>query len=92
MGQELGVRYILEGSVRKFGDRLRLNAQLIDAVNGAHVWAERFDRDFVDVFAVQDELTNNVAAAIGPAVSKIVTEQATRKSEEQLAAYDHYLR
>jgi adenylate cyclase len=92
VGQELGVRYVLEGSVRRVGDRLRLNAQLIDAVTGTHIWAERFDRDFVDVFAVQDELTHNVAAAIGPAVSKIVTEQATRKSEEQLAAYDHYLR
>ena len=65
-------------------------AQLIDAVTGAHIWAERFDRGFVDVFAVQDELNYNVAAAIGPAMSKIVTEQATRKSDEQLAAYDHY--
>jgi TolB-like protein len=92
VGHELGVRYILEGSVRKLGNRLRLNAQLIDTLTGAHIWAERFDREFVDVFAVQDELTHNVAAAIGPAVSRIVTEQATRKSEKQLAAYDHYLR
>ena len=92
VGQELGVRYVLEGSVRKVGHRLRLNAQLIDAETGAHVWAERFDRDFVDVFEVQDELTQNVAAAIGPAVSKIETEQAERKTGEKLVAWDHYLR
>ncbi len=86
VGQELGVRYILEGSVRKAGHKLRVNAQLVDAVTGTHIWAELFDRDLIEIFAVQDELTQNVAAAIGPAVSKIETEQATRKSETALLA------
>jgi adenylate cyclase len=92
VGRELGVRYILEGSVRKVGNRLRLNAQLVDTLTGAHVWAERFDREFVDVFAVQDELTQHVTAAIGPAVTKVEAELAKRKTPEQLVAWDHYLR
>lgn len=92
IGRELGVRYVLEGSVRRIGDRLRLNSQLIDTVNGTHIWAERFDRNFVDVFDVQEELTSQVAAAIGPAVSRAETEKAKRKGSEQLAAWDHYLR
>jgi adenylate cyclase len=92
VGRDLGVRYVLEGSVRKIGNRLRLNAQLIDSLNGAHVWAERFDREFNDVFAVQDELTQHITAAIGPAVSKVETELAKRKTPEQLVAWDHYLR
>jgi adenylate cyclase len=92
VGRELGVRYILEGSVRKLGNRLRLNAQLIDATGSTHVWAERFDRDVMDVFTIQDDLTRHVAAAIGPAISRIETEQAKRKTTEQLVAWDHYLR
>jgi adenylate cyclase len=92
VGRDLGVRYVVEGSVRKTGNRLRLNAQLIDSLTGAHVWAERFDREFVDVFAVQDELTQHITAAIGPAVSKVETELAKRKTPEQLVAWDHYLR
>jgi TolB-like protein/class 3 adenylate cyclase/Tfp pilus assembly protein PilF len=65
-GRELGVRYVLEGSVRKAGNRVRITAQLIDVENGAHIWAERYDRDLVDIFAVQDEITTSVVAAIEP--------------------------
>ena len=63
MGRELGVRYILEGSVRKSGQRLRVTAQLIDAVSGNQVWAERYDRELSDIFDVQDEITRNVVAS-----------------------------
>jgi adenylate cyclase len=92
VSRELGVRYVLEGSARKAGNRVRISAQLIDAISGAHVWAERFDQDLTDVFSVQDELTQHVAAAIGPAVSKVETERARRKTPEELVAWDHYLR
>jgi adenylate cyclase len=92
VGRELGVRYLLEGSIRKVGNRIRLNAQLIETIGGVHIWAERFDRDFTDVFVVQDELTQHVAAAIEPALSRVETEQARRKTPQQMAAWDHYLR
>jgi adenylate cyclase len=92
IGRQLGVRYVLEGSARRAGNRIRVNAQLIDAISGVHIWAERFDRDFTDVFVVQDELTQHVAAAIEPALSKVETELARRKTPAQLAAWDHFLR
>ena len=63
---ELGVRYVLEGSVRKGGNRVRITAQLIDASTGNHIWADRYDGDLTDVFALQDEITKNVVAAIEP--------------------------
>jgi adenylate cyclase len=66
VGRELGIRYVLEGSVRKSGNRIRITAQLIDATTGAHIWAERYDRDLTDIFIVQDEVTECVAAAIEP--------------------------
>ena len=66
IARELGVRYVLEGSVRKAGDRLRVTGQLIDASSGNHIWAERYDRPVADIFAVQDEITANVVAAIEP--------------------------
>jgi TolB-like protein len=66
VGRELGVRYVLEGSVRKSGSRVRISAQLIDAETGKHFWAERYDRDLIDIFALQDEITKNVVAAIEP--------------------------
>ena len=69
MSRELGVRYVLEGSVRKAGSRVRITGQLIEAATGAHLWAQRYDRDLVDVFAVQDEITESVAVAIGPALA-----------------------
>ena len=64
VGRELGVRYVLEGSVRKAGNRVRVTGQLIDAANGAHIWADRFDRDLADIFAVQDELTREIISAL----------------------------
>ena len=64
VGRELGVRYVLEGSVRKAGNRVRVTGQLIDAESGAHIWADRFDRDLTDIFAVQDELTQEIIAAL----------------------------
>src|SRR5205807_3904003 len=66
VGRELGVRYVLEGSIRKGGNRLRITAQLVDAESGNHVWAERYDRDIGDIFAVQDEITERVVSAIEP--------------------------
>lgn len=67
IGRELGVRYVLEGSVRRGGgQRIRVTAQLIDAITGHHLWAERYDRDLADIFAVQDEIAEAVAVAIGP--------------------------
>jgi adenylate cyclase len=68
VGRELGVRYVLEGSVRKAGNRVRVTAQLIDALSGGHLWAERFDRDLADIFSVQDEITASVSGAILPAM------------------------
>ncbi|HEY8872293.1 MAG TPA: hypothetical protein VIM52_04625, partial [Stellaceae bacterium] len=67
IGRELGVRYVLEGSVRRSGNQVRVNAQLIDAETDAHLWAERFDRDTSDLFALQDEITSRIAVADDPA-------------------------
>jgi len=83
LGRELGVRYILEGSVRKAGNRLRISAQLIDALTGHHVWAERYDRNVVDVFAVQDEITAQVSAAIYPQLYAAEGVRAQRKPPEK---------
>jgi len=92
VGRELGVRYVLEGSVRKGGNRLRITAQLIDAVSGAHVWAERYDRDISDVFAIQDELTANVAGIIEPALAQAEQQRVLRKSSDRLDAWEAYQR
>lgn len=92
IGCDLGVRYVLEGSVRKAGNRVRITAQLIDATTGAHVWAERYDRSMDDVFALQDEITMNVLAAIEPTVRQVEIERAKRKRPDRLDAYDLYLR
>jgi adenylate cyclase len=92
IGRELGVHYVLEGSVRRAGQRIRVTAQVVDALTGAHIWAERYDRDLTDVFAIQDEVTQQVASAVEPAMSKAVTEQARKKNPEQMAAWDLYLR
>jgi adenylate cyclase len=92
VGQELGVRYVLEGSVRKSGSRLRVSAQLIDAGSGAHIWADRYDRALDDIFAVQDELTITVVGMIEPTLRKAEIERARRKRPESLDAYDLYLR
>jgi adenylate cyclase len=79
VARELGVRYVLEGSVRKGGNRVRVTAQLIDASTGAHVWAERYDRDLSDIFAVQDEITASVAGVIEPALAEAEQQRALRK-------------
>jgi adenylate cyclase len=90
--RELGVRYVLEGSLRKAGNRVRVTAQLIEAETGTHVWAERYDRPIGDIFDLQDELTLNVVAAIEPNVRQAEIERAKRKRPENLDAYDLYLR
>jgi adenylate cyclase len=92
VGRALGVRYVVEGSVRRGGNRVRITAQLIDAVNGNHVWAERYDRELADVFAVQDEITDRIAAAIEPELARAELERARRKPPESLDAWDLYQR
>ena len=92
VGRELGVRYVLEGSVRKTRDRVRITAQLIDAETGAHVWAERYDRAMDDIFALQDEITLSAVAAIEPSMRQAEIERAKRKRPENLDAYDFVLR
>jgi adenylate cyclase len=92
VGRDLGVRYVLEGSVRKGGNRVRITAQLIDATSGAHVWAERFDRELADIFAVQDEITERIAATIEPELARAELERARRKPPESLDAWDLYQR
>jgi len=91
-GRELGARYLLEGSVRKAGNQVRINAQLIDAQTGAHLWAERYDRKFVDIFAVQDEITVSVIGAIEPTLRRVEIERVKRQRPDSLDAYDLILR
>ena len=92
VGRELGVRYVLEGSVRRSADRVRIGAQLIDTDSGAHIWADRYDRALDDIFAVQDELTINVVGIIEPTLRKAEIDRARRKRPDSLDAYDLYLR
>ena len=92
VGRRLGVRYVLEGSVRKAAGKVRITGQLIDAVTGAHIWADRFERDLTDVFALQDEVTLAVVSAIQPKLLQTEIEMATRRRPENLTAYDFYLR
>ena len=91
-GRELGVRYILEGSVRKASSRVRVTGQLIEAETGRHVWADRYDRTLDDVFAIQDELTMSVVAAIEPSLRQAEIERVKRKRPDSLDAYDLVLR
>jgi adenylate cyclase len=92
VGRRLGVRYVLEGSVRKAAGKVRISGQLIDAVTGAHIWADRFERDLTDVFALQDEVAVAVVSAIQPKLLQTEMEMATRRRSENLTAYDFYLR
>ena len=92
VGAELGVRYVLEGSVRKAANRIRITGQLIDASNGAHLWAERFDGALDDIFDLQDQVTSRVVGAIAPKLQQAEIERAKRKPTDSLDAYDHYLR
>jgi adenylate cyclase len=88
VARELGVRYVLEGSVRRARERVRVSTRLIDAETGGHIWAERYDRDLTDVFAVQDEVTLAVTRAIGPAVVNAETQRALRKPPGNLRAWE----
>jgi len=92
VGRRLGVRYVLEGSVRKASGKVRITGQLIDAVTGAHLWADRFERDLTDVFALQDEVTIAVVSAIEPKMLQAEIAMATRRRPENLTAYDYFLR
>ena len=92
IGHELGVRYVLEGSIRRAGDRIRITGQLIDAATGAHLWANRFDGSMDNIFAFQDQITASVIGAIEPSLRRAEIERARRKRPNSLDAYDFYLR
>ena len=92
IARDLGVRYVLEGSVRRAANRVRITAQLIDGTNGNHLWADKYDRDLEDIFAVQDEITLTVVAAIEPELSRAERERAIRKPPNNLDAWDTYQR
>ena len=92
VGRDLGVRYVLEGSMRKGGNRVRITGQLIEAETGRHVWAERYDRPLDDIFALQDEMTLNVVGAIEPSLRQAEIERVKRERPENLGAYDLLLR
>jgi len=92
VAQELGVRYVLEGSVRKAGNRVRITGQLIDTTTGAHIWVDRFDGTLDDIFELQDQVASSVAGAIEPKLRQSEIERASRKPTANLTAYDLYLR
>ena len=92
VGDRLGVRYVVEGSVRKAGNRVRITAQLIDAATGNHIWAERYDRSIEDIFAVQDEVTHAIVATLPGQIEKAAAERTGRKRTENMTAYDFLLR
>jgi adenylate cyclase len=92
VAQELGVRYLLEGSVRKAGNRVRITGQLIDTATGAHIWADRFDGALDDIFELQDRVASNVVGAIEPKLRQSEIDRASRKPTASLTAYDLYLR
>lgn len=92
IGKELGVRYILEGSVRKVGDRVRITAQLIDASTEGHIWAERYDRDLEDIFALQDEVREKIIAALAVQLTSDDKKRMQKPSAANLEAYDYFLR
>jgi adenylate cyclase len=92
LGQKLGVRYVLEGSVRKVGNRVRITAQLVDASTEAHLWAERYDRDLIDIFSLQDEVTQKIVAALKVKLTEDEQESIVYKDTNNLEAYDYNLR
>ena len=91
VAEDLGVRYVLEGSVQRLGDQIRINAQLIDATSGGHLWAERYERDAEDLFAVQSEIIETIVGTLAFRVDIVEREQALNKDTESLVAYDYYL-
>ncbi len=92
IGRKLGVHFVVEGSVRRTGDQIRINAQLIDIASGDHVWAKRFDRDEAEVFVLQDEMSRQIAKALGLELTRSQTERIARPPTANLEAYDNYLR
>jgi len=92
VGRDLGVRYVLEGSVRKAGNKVRITSQLIDSNTDGHVWADRFDRDLEDIFAVQDEVTQKIVSALQVKLSRTEKERLTHRGTDNLEAYDYLLR
>lgn len=92
VGRELGVRYILRGSLRRAADRVRVTGQLIDASTGTHIWGERFEGAVADIFKLQDQITANVVGALGPKLEQAEIDRARRKPTESLDAYDYFLR
>jgi TolB-like protein/Flp pilus assembly protein TadD len=92
VGRELGVRYVLEGSLRKAANRVRITGQLIDATTAAHLWADRFEGTLDDIFELQDQMAANVVGAIAPQLERAEIERAKRKPTDSLDAYDYYLR
>jgi len=92
VGRELGVRYLLEGSVRKAGQHVRITGQLVEAKTGVHIWAQRYDRPLDDIFTLQDEITLNVVGALEPSLREAEIERVKRKRPENLDAYDLVLR
>ncbi len=92
ISRELGVRYVLEGSVRRIGQRVRVNAQMIDSTSGGHVWAERYDRDVTDIFSVQDELTRDIVAALAPTLTGKEMKQLNQSGTANFEAYDYFLK
>ena len=92
VGRNLGVRYVLEGSVRKSGNRVRITAQLIDATTGGHLWAERFDRDLTDIFAVQDDVTQQIVGALALNLTEGDQQRLATEHTDNLEAYDCFLR
>ena len=92
IAKELGVRYVVEGSVRKVGERVRITAQLIDGERGSHIWAERYDRQLEDIFAVQDEITEKIVGVVGPEVMQAEIQRSTQGRSNNIHAWDEYLR
>ncbi len=92
VGSELGVEYVVEGSVRRAGDRVRITAQLIDAASGNHVWGERYDRDLKDIFAVQDDVVREIATAVPGQLDVAAINRVERRSNQDLTAYEYVLR
>jgi adenylate cyclase len=89
VSRDLGVRYVLEGSMRRAGERVRISSQLINITTGTHLWAERYDRDLSDIFAVQDDIASRVAAAIEPALSRAESQRVIAKRPEHMGAWDY---
>ena len=92
IGRDLGVRFVLEGSIRKAGNRVRITAQLIDAGNGGHLWAERFDRDLTDIFATQDEVVEKIVGALAVTLTQGEEQRLRRRGTSNVEAYESWLR